>query len=426
MPCMWWPHRILKLRVDVGWGGVRSVWQFKQLNHEIINMYTTVSSRHMTGEYLQHGDARTAYRAWHRATRHIMRAQKLLQYEDSSQNAFGGGKTHVVARKRRNRDIHETGSSLSELLSGTHPLAKQMKLYIATPYCECSLESGQMKFRDCHECGVYDNYPAQSHGGNLFEHSQWSALNIARWFTEDNSQSYQKLNDLTKQTCQHVNQIVGAKGINGIEFLMACAFFHDIGKGGDDIYDMYSNVKYQGKGDAHHPVVCRDAILTPGKLYDGLLKSTLRTVLSDLASDVSLARKILALCADMHWEFGKLNIPREFGGITADIYIGKIEQSMQDLMPHLVHGKDFEHIVNLCMVISCSDIAAASSEELKSTYTSPATGKVIAAAKNNYKSNGGAWVQFNMNTRHVELIGKVQKALVVRAQKGHTHRGTAG
>ena len=52
-------------------------------------------------------------------------------------------------------------------LSGTHALTKQMKLYIATPFCPLS---GTNKYVDCNSIGITEikKQGVQTHGGDLF------------------------------------------------------------------------------------------------------------------------------------------------------------------------------------------------------------------------------------------------------------------
>lgn len=42
---------------------------------------------------------------------------------------------------------------------------------------------------------------------------------------------------------------------------MLAAFFHDAGKSGDCIYNMYDEKKYGGAGDQTHPIRCGDLFL---------------------------------------------------------------------------------------------------------------------------------------------------------------------
>ena len=59
-------------------------------------------------------------------------------------------------------------SLIHDLLNGKHNLSEQMMKYIATPApCYC---------HETDNCNCY-----QSHGGDLFQHSQWSALYLTMW-----------------------------------------------------------------------------------------------------------------------------------------------------------------------------------------------------------------------------------------------------
>jgi hypothetical protein len=71
----------------------------------------------------------------------------------------------------------------------------------------------QSKINASNERYPYQMRICQSHSGNLFEHSQWSALQIIKWFNDKDPI------------------------IDGVDMKTAivAAFFHDIGKGGDCI-----------------------------------------------------------------------------------------------------------------------------------------------------------------------------------------------
>lgn len=139
----------------------------------------------------------------------------------------------------------------------------------------------------------------QSHGGDLFAHSQWTALQIISWFNAN-------------------NPVVEQLDFNTA---ILCAFFHDIGKGYDCKYDMYSKDKYEGKGDAMHPKYCGDVIL--GYIKFKLCENNDPTLCSEVNfkdlfneyfKDVTMNNSskpvdinIVAITAYMHWELGKIN-----------------------------------------------------------------------------------------------------------------------
>ena len=134
----------------------------------------------------------------------------------------------------------------------------------------------------------------QSHGGDLFAHSQWSALQIINWF-ENNNEIIKNLD---------------------LPTTVVCAFFHDIGKAYDCKYNMYDTTKYDGKGDITHPEYCGDVILGKIKLRKCTIDSNIydecinvNDLLKNNFKDIDL--KLIALTAYMHWEFGKLNMGDE-------------------------------------------------------------------------------------------------------------------
>jgi hypothetical protein len=144
----------------------------------------------------------------------------------------------------------------------------------------------------------------QGHGGNLFEHSKWSALQIIQWFKDRNP----LIEGVDKETAY-----VGA-------------LFHDIGKGGDCTYDMYADGKYgPGKGDWAHPERCGDMILYGKPLYnicrDGKVVNNYNIKVKIKQSYPNVNINEIALAAYMHWEFGRINIPGKDISEKIQIYL---------------------------------------------------------------------------------------------------------
>jgi len=298
-------------------------------------------------------------------------------------------------------------------LNGRTKLSDMMKKYKSTPWCECSAG----KWKTCSKCKppkfTIKEQGYQNHGGDLFEHSQWCALYLKMWGSKkmkDRELLHKLIQDIIKT--KSLDKICNSD--KRLLLLEICGFFHDIGKGGDKIYDIYRKNKYgKNREDDYHPVVCGDIILKPGKKYDSELKKVLKKILSEFKDPV-LTRKILALCAFTHWELGKLNMPVDKGGITAKQYIKLVCDKIKKLK---IKGIDKVILIKLCMVCSCADIAAAYNNELIPEKRGVLNNIDIAGMT--HLSQGGAWVNFNMNKNHKKIIKKILKETNKRKKTQH-------
>jgi hypothetical protein len=308
--------------------------------------------------------------------------------------------------------------SISALLKGTHPLSREMRKYIATPWCQCN-----GAYKACTECKPSIKgrkaQGIQAHGGDLFQHSQWSALYLTMWYKE---QKYKALHTLLIDIIKSdfLNDILSPTEENKFEFIQLCGFMHDIGKGGDQIYDMYKKGKYgRTSTDADHPGRCKEALLEPKERYAGLLKKTLDELLAQYA-DEKKALAILALCAAVHWNFGKLNMPLERGGWTPKQYLASIQTEKREIETTLkIKLVDPDQIlIKLCMAIGCADVAASYNDELLSA--DPHLFEGIRIAPQTHLSSGAAWTNYKFNAKHKIYIKKVlnkTKKRKMRTQK---------
>jgi len=190
----------------------------------------------------------------------------------------------------------------------------------------------------------YQQKLCQSHSGNLFQHSQWSALQIIKW----NNDGDEIMNNIDLDTA------------------IVSAFFHDIGKGGDCVetcrqqdcwFDMYASGKYNGKGDQVHPKYCGDMIL--GKILFKLkcrdcnsnCSISIKDVLELEFPNVNVSE--VACAAYMHWEFGKLNIPGKDNALKIKEYYDMFFKSCKrsNLEPS-------KNLLMLCVAVACADITA--------------------------------------------------------------------
>jgi hypothetical protein len=231
-------------------------------------------------------------------------------------------------------------------------LKNDMDTYIATPwegnnplnnntYIEkIKEEKGDIDINTLSCTNLKNKKLCESHGGDLFQHSQWSALQIDDWFKNKN--------EITE----------------GVDYNTAIvsAFFHDIGKGGDCIHDMYSSDKYGKKGDSFHPNYSGKMILGKIKyIIDCKTKESIsiKDLISNLYPSININE--VALAAFMHWEFGKLNIGNaDILNERIDVYIQTFKKYCEEcnLKPSL-------KLLKLCIIVSCADISAGTNERIK-------------------------------------------------------------
>jgi len=226
----------------------------------------------------------------------------------------------------------------------------------------------------------------QSHSGNLFEHSQWSALQIVKWYNEKDPVM---------------------DGVN-LRTAILSAFFHDIGKGGDCVIscgnscwlDMYAEKKYNSKGDGIHPTYSGDMIL--GKItfipdcQKRIFNLNIKTVIEQSYPDVPV--KEVALAAYMHWEFGKLNIPGKAESEKVEIYLNNFKESCKkcDLTPN-------ETLLRLCIVVACADISAGTNRRLKSSTNGIIPADEVFVGKD-------PWIMYGMDVNYLKYRQQVLDA----------------
>ena len=206
----------------------------------------------------------------------------------------------------------------------------------------------------------------QGHGGNLFEHSQWAALQIVVWLKKGEPMVKEYLDNFHEHSGRRQKQF---------DLLLLAGFLHDVGKAGDCIFDMYSKHKYHGdeKGDAVHPQHCGEMLLGHTAFHYGcgrkakgqmVQKFKIRPKIKSWFPQHRFTRRdlnTLALAAFMHWEFGRLNIEkREWGQITNEEYVTtfKAECARCNLAPTT-------ELLQMCIIVSCTDISAGTNVRLK-------------------------------------------------------------
>jgi hypothetical protein len=252
-----------------------------------------------------------------------------------------------------------------------------------------NLKLCQLNTEDDKERNVYKQILCQSHSGNLFEHSQWAALQILKWHNDK-------------------DQIM--EGLD-LKTTIIAAFFHDIGKGGDCVkscktngncwFDMYSNDKYDKKGDAVHPTYCSEMIL--GKIpfivnCDEENKKTIniKNLIEKEYPGVEI--KEIALAALMHWEFGKMNIPGGTADDKVQTYLTIFNESCKT-----IEIEPSEPLLKLCIAVACADITAGTNKRLL-----PNVGGITPS--NEVFLGKDPFVFFGMDTKYLSYRESLLKA----------------
>ncbi len=253
-------------------------------------------------------------------------------------------------------------------------------------FCQTKLPNGNQRV-------PYQVKLCQSHSGNLFEHSQWSALQIIKWFNEK-------------------DPIM--EGVD-LRTAIVAAFFHDIGKGGDCKttcketcwHNMYASSKYNGRGDAVHPMYSGDMILgqIPFKLQCDKCNTDCELMINTLIKNTfkGVSVEEVALAAYMHWEFGKLNFPGKSLEQKVAIYLNTFQEMCErvGLVPN-------EKLLRLCMAVACADITAGTNRRLVPNVNGirPANEKFLGK---------DPWVAFGMVGKYLEYRDAVLSAFSPKA-----------
>lgn len=288
----------------------------------------------------------------------------------------------LLRRKKRQGDV-DFNIFLKDAKFKT--LVDELRKYISTPWkgkepWDMKVYFEEMKRKSglvCEKETAWDSL-CQSHAGDLLQHSQWTAYQIKKWSEEKSA-------------------ILEGVDLNTA---IVAAFFHDIGKGGDCIFDMYSAEKYNSKGDRSHPINCGDILMGTSKFFicDGTKKGdeiNIPKLIKDNFPDLDINK--LALAAYMHWEFGEINRAKTDAEVVtaAEAYLKKFKDSVSK-----VGLKANLELLKLCIAVSCADIAGSSNKRV--SRMEGVLDPVYLARDN--------WVEFGMDRRHLTLRDKVIEA----------------
>lgn len=227
----------------------------------------------------------------------------------------------------------------------------------------------------------------QNHGGDLLEHSLWAEHQTQMWIESEHPIAKHAIPRLA----------------------IAGALVHDIGKAGDCervlskgrwYFDVYSEAKYNGRGDRVHPEFSADYISGKRKFFTTCqCKSAAahcrarRTIDPQLLLEelgVGDLRAEMVVVVQLHWEFGVINV-----GDAADVpqrcieYVDKFRKAcaVNGVRPSL-------ELLCTCILVSCADIAAGTSKRMRAGSCS-LTGLDLPTV-DRYTSRD-PWVAFGMD-----------------------------
>lgn len=274
---------------------------------------------------------------------------------------------------------------------------------IMTKYIQQFPENqGQLSCSD-NKANEYQDILCQSHAGNLYQHVQWSALQVIKWHMED-------------------NEIMDSfRGIDDLNTCIVATFFHDVGKAGDCIYscnerecwyDMYNADKYNKQGDWDHPNRCGDVILGLQPFFKtcdgttGTSELKIPNLLHNCFPNVN--QRVVALAAYMHWEFGKLNIPdskkKLHDKIKTYLETFKISCKRCQISPSV-------ELLKLCILVACADITAGTNVRLLHEIHG------IAPCPRSYIGKD-PWVAYGMDKKYLQYRQAVLDAYTRPSNNG--------
>jgi hypothetical protein len=283
-----------------------------------------------------------------------------------------------------------------DIISNIFRVYKNLEKYIATPWNSTTKKLYELdeynKEKEENKINCKDtpsNVLCQFHEGNLIEHSQWSAIYIIKFF--DNN------DDIIKW-------IQPNEKIFYLNFLIICAFFHDIGKGLDCILNLYDRDKFPDGNDALHTIYSGDTILNKKQFKDcdnndfininQIIRFLITKVIEKTGSskDIEELIKIIALTAYLHWDFGKINI-----GLEEDLDI-RVTKYVNDFMSQCqILGLEIkEEYIRMCMIINCVDTLASSKPEYSD----------ITPLEKKYLGKD-PWILFKMNEKYMKYYNLV-------------------
>jgi len=262
-------------------------------------------------------------------------------------------------------------------------LVAELKKYIATPWVggkpvDLTKYAADKKAKPKADCSSFATMDplCQAHAGNLFEHSQWTTYQIQQW--------------------------ADTKILDGVDLntALVSAFAHDLGKGGDCIYDMYSDTKYNKQGDRSHPTNCGDVLAGTAKFFacNGATKGAqidVRKTISEAFPKVNINE--VALAAYMHWELGTINAAKT--DAEKDAAVKNYLRNFKNYVS-IVNLKPSKKLLRLCLAVSCADIAGSNPVRVS---------KMDGAAPSVYHAKD-PWTLFSMDKNHQVLIDKVLAA----------------
>jgi len=222
------------------------------------------------------------------------------------------------------------------------------------------------------------------HSGDLLEHSQWAAYSVLDWLK--NPSTYPMVEGLDHST------------------LLVTTFFHDLGKAGDCIYNVYDKTKYGGKEDTIHPYYSGDYVLRKRKFMAAPCKGHTLNIPKIIKSiDPKIDIREVGFCSYMHWEFGKINAgwsKTSFALPVPKPLISDYYKKVKEFIPMVGDRlKPSKELIKLCIAVACADVAGSRNIRLKADHP-----HILPENRNKTQD---PWIDYKLEANYKEIRNAV-------------------
>jgi hypothetical protein len=224
---------------------------------------------------------------------------------------------------------------------------------VETETCALALPGLETLLNSFSLCKQVPNQPKSrtNHGGDLLQHSMWTALQVLEWISE------------TPRLCFIDPNL-------DVETAILAALLHDCGKATLDC--VHLSDKYEQKGGSAHPIRSGDYIMNKKPYWLSCQKCgqpVKQIMVGNWIDQWTNRRKDIAVVSYMHWEFGLLN-SAELTPINLEIAIENYIEKFVNTCLNLVHIPPTLKLLKLCILVSVADIAAGRFPRTRLTETS--------------------------------------------------------